>query len=227
MSSFPQGPGKRGSQKWIQRAVAENWPSLNEPILARLGKDRRIEWRSPLEAEDFAEYRDAAFLDLLDLGRLDDALAKFWPPRGPQWDALGVTDKGEVLLVEAKSHIGEMCSSPTGAGETSRAWIVDRLTATAERLGARKSRTEWADNFYQLANRISHLEFLLGHEVPAYLVLVNFLNDREMKGPTTRETWDAAYQVAFHAMGLRSRHTLSPHIIDAFPDVPGRWAGPA
>jgi hypothetical protein len=221
MSGFPQPRGEKGSLKWIQRAVGESWPSLNDPILARLGKGRQIEWRSPLEDDQFAEYRDTAFLDLLGLERLNGALADFWPARGPQWDALGRTE-GEILLVEAKSHIGEMCSPPTGAREKSRVRIEERLAATAERLGARANRAAWADNFYQLANRICHLEFLRGHDVPAYLVLVNFLNDGEMKGPATQETWEAAYQVAFHAMGLDKRHKLSPYIIEVFPDVAGR-----
>lgn len=56
--------------------------------------------------------------------------------------------------------------------------------------------------------------------MPAYLVLVNFLNDPEMKAaPTSREVWQAAYQVAFHVMGLGARHRLSPYIIEVFPDV--------
>ena len=222
MSRFPQDPGQRGSQKWIQRAVNANWSSLNEPILAGLGKGRQLTWCSPLQTDDFAEYRDAAFLERVHLGRLADPLTKFWPPWGPQWDALGVTNKDEVLLVEAKGHIGEMCSSPTGAGAASRAWIVEQLTATAERLGARKNRAEWADNFYQLANRLCHLEFLRDQKVPAFLVLVNFLNDPYKNGPAQRETWNAAYQVAFHAMGLDKRHKLSPYIIEVFPDVAGR-----
>jgi hypothetical protein len=222
MSRFPQPPGEKGSLKWIQRAVGENWPALNDPIHARLGANRRIDWRSPLEKDNFAEYRDAAFLKLLDLDRLAGPLAEFWPARGPQWDALGLSDKNEVLLVEAKAHVGEMCSPSTGAGTASRARIVERLATTAERLGARTSHAEWADNFYQLANRLCHLQFLRDHDVPAFLVLVNFLNDRDMNGPTSRETWDAAYQVAYHAMGLKARHALSPYIIEVFPDVAGR-----
>ena len=68
--------------------------------------------------------------------------------------------------------------------------------------------------------RLSHLHFLREQGVPAYLVLVNFLNDPEMRGaPTSREVWDAAYQVAFHVMGLGARHRLSSYIIEVFPDV--------
>lgn len=41
-----------------------------------------------------------------------------------------------------------------------------------------------------------------------------------MRGPRAREVWEAAYEVAFHVMGLPRRHALSRHIIHAHPTVP-------
>jgi hypothetical protein len=51
------------------------------------------------------------------------------------------------------------------------------------------------------------------------LVFVNFLGDKEMGGPTTPQTWEAAYQVAFHVMGLRRDHALSAFVVHVYPDV--------
>jgi hypothetical protein len=70
-----------------------------------------------------------------------------------------------------------------------------------------------------MANRIAHLDFLRAHGVPSWLVFVNFLGDTEMGGPTTPEVWEAAYQVAFHVMGLRRDHPLSPFMIHVHPNV--------
>ena len=120
MSRVSQPVGGRGSLKWIQRAVNEAWPALNQPILNVIGKDQSIDWRSPIEGDDFAEYRDGAFLERLGLAHLKSELAAFWPARGPQWDALGVTSAGTVLLVEAKSHIAEMCSPGSQARRNCR-----------------------------------------------------------------------------------------------------------
>ena len=217
MSRFVQPIGSRGSLKWIQRAVNERWPDLGDPIAAAIGTT--IEWRSPLQADDYAEYRDGSFLDLVGIGDLRPELAAFWPPRGPQLDALATGGDGEVILVEAKAHVGEMCSPPSGASEVSRAIIARSLSSCAERLGARPGHGEWTDHFYQLANRLAHLQFLLDNGVRARLVLVNFLNDREMSGPTAAETWEAAYHVAFHVLGLGKRHPLSRHILHVFPEV--------
>ena len=108
-----QPKGERGSLKWLQRAVHEAWNDLNEPIVSALRGATAIEWLSPLESDDFAEYRDNAFLRRLGLDELRPELAKFWPQRGPQWDGLARSENGHVLLVEAKAHVGEFCSGPS------------------------------------------------------------------------------------------------------------------
>ena len=219
MSRVPQVHGEKGSLRWIQRAVAERWPSLEAPILAAAGSDQTIIWRSPLEADGYAEYRDGAFLDLLGLSHLRQPLTDFWPDRGPQWDALAQLDGGGVLLVEAKAHIGELCSPGSAAGAASLARIAARLDEVAEALGASATRAPWTTHFYQLANRIAHLHFLRSSGVDAWLVLVNFLSDPDMGGPETEEAWEAAYAVAWHVMGLGKRHALSRYIIEVYPDI--------
>jgi hypothetical protein len=214
-----QPEGNKGSLRWIQRAVNEKWPSLEQPLIEGLNGARRIEWRSPLQYDSYAEYRDCGFLDRLGLSELGPELRLFWPPRGPQWDALAVSDQGHILLVEAKAHVGEMCSPGTAASVSSRQIIADRLTACAGKLGASGNAELWPDHFYQLANRLAHLDFLRGKGVPAYLVLVNFLNDPDMKGPSSSEVWDAAYKVAYHVLGIPRRHLLSPYVLEVFPDL--------
>jgi len=215
-----QSEGKRGSLKWIQRAVNEEWPSLNQPIAQRIGGDAAIKWLSPLVGDDFAEYRDAAFLRLIGQASIAESLKEYWPARGPQWDALGTTSRGDVLLVEAKAHIAEMCSPGTAASPASRLFIEKTLTGLRQQLGVGLKHVPWSDHFYQLANRLAHLQFLRTHGVPAWLVLVNFLDDKEMGGPKSSETWEAAYEVAFHVMGLSRKHPLSPFIIHLYPSVP-------
>ena len=192
---------------------------MERPIQSRLGKNAVIRWVSPLAEDEFAEYRDAAFLHLVGRPGLTEELGAFWPKSGPQWDGLGVSDEGEVLLVEAKAHIAEMCSPGTMAGVVSRARIEDALEVAASQLKARPGRAPWADHFYQLANRLAHLVFLRDRGVPAWLVLVNFIGDEEMKGPSTAEAWHAAYDVAFHVMGLRRSHPYARFVVHVTPDV--------
>ena len=106
MGRFPQGPHSKGSQRWLQWLVNEAPDLLDEPI--GLGP---IDWRSPFRADDYAEYRNQAFLDLLDIRLPTRPLAFFWPRGGPQWDGLGRAASGELILVEAKAHLNELYSA--------------------------------------------------------------------------------------------------------------------
>ena len=221
MIGVPQKEGQRGSLKWIQRAVNDHPELLNAPILAQLSPARSIDWRSPLRGYGYAEYRDGEALDLLGTSDLRSNLEKFWPAQGPQWDALGLTDRGDLLLVEAKAHIKELCSPGTAAGADSRAWIERSLGEASAALQAKGGRAAWTDLFYQLANRLAFLWFFRESGKPAWLVLANFVGDEEMDGPKTAAEWQAAYQVAYYAMGLRRDHPLSRYVIHVYPDVAG------
>jgi hypothetical protein len=217
MGRFIQPIAARGSLKWIQRSVNQHRAILDAALHAA-GVKGQIQWLSPLYEDDRAEYRDGEFLRRLGLGECEGALREFWPSRGPQWDALARTDREEVLLVEAKAHVGEICSPGTQAGPNSAARIEKALLETAASLGA-ASKAAWKDTFYQLANRLAHLRFLRQQSVDARLVLVNFIGDSDIGGPISAREWMAAYQIVEHVMGLRARHALSPFVIHIYPDV--------
>jgi hypothetical protein len=214
MTRVIQPRGTRGSLKWIQIAINE-FPSVLNKAIDVQGK---IEWLSPLSGDDFAEYRDGDFLRLIGCENLISELASFWPKRGPQWDALGRTDRGEILIVEAKAHISELFSPPSAARPESRAKIDAALQKTATFLNS-KSPSSWGVHFYQLTNRLAHLMFLREHKVNARLVFLSFIGDDEMKGPKSREQWEAAYAEAAKVLGLQNSHELSEHITHAYVDV--------
>jgi hypothetical protein len=206
------GRAFRGSQKWLQHFV-ELAPNMLEP--SDLGP---FDWVSPVAATRYAEYQDKAFLNALRLSQLDSALATFWPKGGAVWDGLAQSASGPVL-VEAKAHIGESLSSPCGAtAEASRALIHASLTACARDLGA-DTRSDWMRCHYQTANRIAHLWWLHRQGVKAHLLFVHFVGDTDMNGPESGETWTAVEKAAAYALGLPSRHALSPFIRHVHPDV--------
>src|SRR5712671_5699000 len=74
---FKQRIGTRGSLKWIQRAVNEQCQVIDTPILSSIPGASHIEWLSPLSSDEFAEYRDNAFLQRIGHIDLADALAAF------------------------------------------------------------------------------------------------------------------------------------------------------
>lgn len=204
-------PALKGSQYWLQIVVNHHPELLDHPAIGR------VCWKSPLVDDDYAEYRDRLFLKKI--GRVDLAgeLAKFWPARGPQWDALGVSEGG-VVLVEAKSHLREMMSPPTAAGPASLARIDAAFATVRGGLGVTGD-AAWTRIYYQLANRIAHLSFLRSRGVEAHLLLVGFLNDHAMGGPKTAAQWSEAYEAAGRALGLAPEHPLAAFIHHIHPDV--------
>ena len=97
-------------------------------------------WLSPLLTDEWAEYRDEAFLERIGHPELAAALNGFWPTRGPQWDGLAKT--GDiVLLVEAKAHVGELASSGAAESPASRDLIAKSLDTTKKALARMRTQT--------------------------------------------------------------------------------------
>jgi len=215
-----QGPAVKGSQKWIQKLVNEKPDLLNSLIRTRLDlpDTDTITWLSPIAEDECAEYQDQAFLDLLGITLPKFSLSDFWPSRGPVWDGLGRSKTGKVFLAEAKSHISELLSPKTGAGEKSLRKIKKSLDDTKTFLNS-NSDHDWSSIFYQYTNRLAHLYLLRAlNEVPAYLVFVYFVNDEDMNGPQSIDEWNGALSLLRSYLGI-GRHRLKKYIADIFIDV--------
>src|SRR5438105_3037046 len=83
-----QGRAFAGSQLQIQIYVNRYPHELTQAVIVVINSTSvaaPIRWVSPIEQERFREYKDAAFLQALNLSRLRSLLAQFWPPSGPRW----------------------------------------------------------------------------------------------------------------------------------------------
>ncbi len=220
MTRKPQYIAEKGSQKWIQEAVNHK-PELLETQIREhflLSNDDSIIWLSPIDKDDYAEYSDHSFIDLLGIRLSKMPLADFWPARGPQWDALAKSKMGNILLVEAKSHIPELVSTPTRASGQSLKKIKISLDETKKYLNS-KTEADWSTSFYQYTNRLAYLYLLRTlNKIPAYMVSVYFLNDKEMNGPESKDEWLGAIALLRSYLGI-TRNRLSKYTVDIFIDV--------
>lgn len=210
----------RGSQKWLQLAVNQHVSTLNRVVAGALQieQDTTIEWVSPLEDDEFAEYRDSAFLGRLGIDLQLVPLKSFWPRGGPCWDALGRLDTASPILVEAKAHVGELDSAPCQAEGKSLEKIRAAFAEIQTFFGA-DSGSDWCSRFYQYANRLAHIYLLRElNGLDAHLVFLHFVNDVDMGGPTSISEWDTALGVVHEALGMRAP-TLGDGIVHAFMDV--------
>lgn len=214
MGRIVQNRATRGSQRWLQELVARDPARLDAAI--GLGP---LKWLSPLAADQWAEYRDQAFLELLGVDLRRRPLASFWPSGGAVWDGLAKTAAGDCVLVEAKAHASEMASACAATAPASLAKIRAALDATKARLGVDPGR-DWLGRFYQYANRLAHAHLMNDlNAVPTHLVFLNFVGDPDVGGPASREAWEEVIQAALAALGVAG--PLPAYVRDAFVRVDG------
>lgn len=67
MGRIIQQKGIKGSLRWIQHVVNDCPGILSNPVIDAIGADKGqpVEWLSPKTDDDYSEYRDQNFLDLL------------------------------------------------------------------------------------------------------------------------------------------------------------------
>jgi len=219
MGRFPQHQAKKGSQRWIQKLVNEQPGILNSQIRSafNFSKEEDIQWLSPLKSDEYAEYRDQAFLDRLKVKLEKTPLAQFWPKGGPQWDALGKSSVGKLLLVEAKSHISELISKSQAEDKASIKMIQKSLEETGCYLNSRVN-AAWLQSFYQYTNRLAHLYLLRKNDLQAYLIHVYFLNDVEMNGPVTLHEWAGAIKLLNSCLRIK-KHRLQEFMTSVYIHV--------
>ena len=201
-----------GSQRLLQAAVLRADACIDPAVRQALGVPTatRIRWVSPIQSDDYQEFRDSEALERLGLGHLRSPLAEFWPSRGPVWDGLAVLESGQCLLVEAKAHIAELASPGTKASAPSLKKIDDAFSQVRAAIAPRSS-AEWTGTFYQYANRLAFLFFLRKHGVDAHLAHVLFLNAVDVSGPSDPAEWRGALQLLRAALGL-DQHRLKPFV---------------
>lgn len=219
MAIVRQNPNGRGSLKDLQILISEHPDLLNAMLRSKISdlQSDQIEWLSPLQNDYYSEYSDDDFINRLGL-HVVRPLTEFWPRRGPQWDGLGKSKNGLVFLIEAKANIPEIVSTGCLASATSKALINLSLEETKAFLNI-NNKADWCGTFYQTTNRLAHLYFLREkNNIPAWLLNIYFINDREVKGPESKKEWLAATQVVKSYLGT-SYHRLSKYIIDLFIDV--------
>ena len=219
MTRIKQNSNGRGSLKCIQHLINEK-PNYINSIIATHFPDlanENISWLSPLKDDDFAEYKDDSFLNLVGAAIGENRLNDFWPKGGPRWDALAKTTSGKVILVEAKANIPELKSPGTKAKELSKNLITKSLSEVKQYLEIRND-VDWSNKYYQYTNRIAHLFYLREKcNITAYLINIYFVNDKTHIA-TKREQFEIALKELKKHLGASS-HKLDKYMMEAYVDV--------
>ncbi len=149
-----------------------------------------IEWISPLECDEYRAYTLTGRARELKLDMKWDV----WPSRQPQWDAIGLANKGKTLiLVEAKANLNEMktaCRAKEGKGR-------QQIKKTIGDVLGSGYPDKWMETYYQIANRLVFLKKVMdncGENRKAFCVFLYFANDCSLVGTRQRSIAEDAWR---------------------------------
>ena len=153
------------------------------------------------------------------------AWCEYWPQRGnvQNWDAvasLQYPDHREWLLVEAKANVEELRSAAGAKHLGSVRKIKQALDETKRAMGV-DAACDWTQPYYQYANRLAFLHFLVTQGVEARLCFVYFTGD-EVSGrtcPKNGTDWRRATDAMKTHLGLTGRSELERRVHQVYLPV--------
>lgn len=217
----------KGSKLLIQHYVNRKQAELNKQILksspsllAFADLSLTIQWKSPLQKDNYREYRNE-FLELVEEWKdKKSILETYWAKQGPHWDGIAVVkgkneNKG-LLLVEAKAHLDEMKSKIQAKDPNSISLIKSTLKEVMQSFGSKAPIEIWLNNYYQLANRLAYL-YILNEKlhIPTWLILLNFVND-DTHIRTDLSKWLTHYNGVFNEMDIRFHSKFGERVMTLF-----------
>lgn len=204
-----------GSEWHLLRFLGYHRDALNKAVRDAI-RVSSVEWLdAPLKlgvARDNrfpdAEWRGVDFLPID--AEIHNCWRSFWPQTGnvPCWDGVGrvkIERETEWLLVEAKAHTEELKTTCGAKKEGGFDLINTAFDQTKRDMGVALS-GNWLAPYYQYANRLVVLNFLLKHNVPARLLFICFVGDSDPKGrwacPQSVAEWKTVVHAIHEHLGL-------------------------
>jgi hypothetical protein len=223
-----------GSEWHLLRHLGYHRAYFSEKVIRAIG-GQSIEWldskfsqkRAPLEDD-----KEFVGLEFIQDAPVQDKWKSFWPQTGnaQNWDAVGkihLDNAPEWLLVEAKGHIGEIKSKCGATNQTSKKTIYSALEKTSRAFGSRQPIETWLEPYYQYANRLAVLYFLMKENIPSVhmrLLFVYFYgeNRENIACPKSEQEWLPVIQNMNDSLGIDKHSELFQRVHYLFlPVNPG------
>jgi len=171
-----------------------------------------------------SEYVGLGFLDKKIADKLSNNWQKYWPKNGPNWDSIiycspvnpssKLVDKW--IVVEAKAHLKELESSSKVEDEESKILIEKAFEETKKHFNI-KSQNNWLKKYYQLANILAFINFMLNNGIQCSLLNIYFINGwnkNTSKNVTSIEMWKEKILDEYLYLGIN--HEAKKYISEIF-----------
>jgi len=205
-----------GSEWHLLRYLGYHRACLSEHILRHIGGQSLtwLDFRFLPPNKSNKHDGEHIGIDFLGDTHVREAWRSFWPQSGnsQNWDAVSeirVNSQQEWLLVEAKAHLGELKSRCGASNPIS----IDRINAALSQTissfcDSPRSVERWLEPYYQYANRLAMLHFLMKEydpPIPARLLFIYFFGDQRPDSaicPQTTAEWESDIKAMEHHLGI-------------------------
>ena len=175
-----------GSEFQLLRFLGHHRLELEDAIRKQTSIEGSLTWfdfpkdlsENPRSSLD-KEYMGIEFLaDIASYEVLKQKWNDYWPHKSQYWDGIILNinkTSWQYILVEAKAHLGELESDSQAENEQSIAKINRAFEITKMRFGISNSK-DWSKCYYQAANRLAFINFMLENGIKASLLNIYFIN---------------------------------------------------
>lgn len=215
-----------GSEYQLLRYLGHHRIELNNVINSNTRLSGEIQWLDfPKDTTRLSLDGEYITIDFLHDKISEKAFAalkskwkNYWSPSGtqPNWDGVFLHRKDneeEWIIVEAKAHLGEIKSSTKASLNPN---IQNAFIETQNRFGIKNE--HWFGEYYQLANRLAFINFLLENNINASLLYIYFINGYEKQQLKNRKTisvesksvnkqidWEKAIEQEYIDLGINEK----------------------
>lgn len=194
-----------GSKYQLLRMLGWHRDDFNKKVNEALDLEGGIHWFD----FKYDGYCDKELLNLEFITKeLDDEWKKYWMcgNGGINWDAVGISQDGTYILVEAKAHLSEMKNSASGS-QKSQEHNLEKIEEFINRNNISSSADVWSKDVYQLANRLIITDFLKNKGFKVKLLYVLFENgfeyNRDKSDSATKDEWNTEMERELISMGIK------------------------
>ena len=175
------------------------------------------------------EWEGLDFLKETDNENVLEKWNDYWPQNGKSqnWDAIAkakIDNRKTWIIVEAKAHTDETKSECNAISLESIQMIDKAFKETKQAFGI-TSENDWKKTYYQYANRMATLHFLLENDIPAKLLFIYFFGDKHQhltKGsicPNNEKGWHSSIEEQRIYLGLSKEIMKKKGIHEIFLNV--------
>ena len=225
-----------GSEFHLMRYLARYRSKMNEKIKDEIDC-QNIEWLDFVPGGEYnpenpakvilpdKEWEGLNFLKETEDEKAIKEWKKFWPQSGKSqnWDAIAnakINNQNTWILVEAKAHIDESKSDCSAHSDASIE-IIDKAFKKTQQRFVITGENDWKKNYYQYANRLAALHFLLENSIPAKLLFIYFCGDKH-KGctcPQNEAEWKESIVKQRNYLGLNENKMKELGIYEIYLNV--------